>query len=92
MFDLQPPRHISTLRILPVPVGAGERPFTEPEPDIAPIELDPAPGSTLGRPLRRALVGCEGDLGRLPIRGVDQPFPHQQQDRKDQGIDLSVLP
>src|SRR5262249_39495174 len=30
MFDLQPPRHISTLRISHVPVGPGERPFTEP--------------------------------------------------------------
>jgi hypothetical protein len=33
------------------------------------------------------LVGREGNLGRLPIRGVDQPFWHQQQDRKDQNID-----
>src|SRR5690348_5974445 len=59
----------------------------DPESDIAPIELDAAPGSMPGRQPRpwgtiMSLVGCEGDLGRLPIRGVDQPFRHQQQDRK----------
>jgi hypothetical protein len=62
-------------------------PRPRPEPDIVPIEIDPAPSSMLGRPRLRALVGCEGDLGRLPIRGVDQPSRHQQQYRKDQGID-----
>jgi hypothetical protein len=30
MFDLQPPRHISTLGIFPLPVDSGEGPFTEP--------------------------------------------------------------
>lgn len=43
--------------------------------DRAPGELPPGSGQ------RRA------DLGRPPIRGVDQPFRHQQQDREDQGID-----
>ena len=33
------------------------------------------------------MVGCEDDLKRLSIRGIDQPFRHHQQDRKDQGID-----
>ncbi len=29
MFDLQPPRHISTLRISPVAAHSGDRPFSE---------------------------------------------------------------
>ena len=34
MFDLQPPRHISTLRISPVPVRPGEGPLTEPRAGV----------------------------------------------------------
>jgi hypothetical protein len=41
MFDLQPPRHISTLRIFPVPAGFGEGPFTEPTTASQPWRRQP---------------------------------------------------
>lgn len=43
-------------------------------------------GGKVGK--RPLLVRCENDLGRLPIRGADQPFRNQQQERKDHDIDL----
>ena len=58
MFDLQPPRHISTLRISPVPVGAGERPFTEPTAATRPWRREPLTLRANAR--HRARIGILG--------------------------------
>ena len=42
MFDLQPPRHISTLRNLAVTVRSGEGPLTEPTAAAQPWRQEPA--------------------------------------------------
>ena len=73
MFDLQPPRHISTLRILPIPVGAGERPFTERTAAARPWRREPL---TLGADARHhARIGILGGEQRctMPSRAPRAP-------------------
>jgi len=41
MFDLQPPRHISTLRVSLIPVRAGEGRLTEPTTAVQPWRREP---------------------------------------------------
>ena len=41
MFDLQPPRHISTLRNFAVALRSGERPLTERTPGVQPAPREP---------------------------------------------------
>ena len=79
---------VSNRRNSVTPMGRGERrPSTPSRPYRYPARSkyrSQMPGCDVSC---RALVGCEGDRGDLPIRGVDQPSRHQQQDRENQGID-----
>ena len=67
MFDLQPPRHISTLRVSPIAARPGEGRFTQPKAatQAGRRELVFMP---LKRPCRRDRgTARSGDLRALPI-------------------------
>jgi hypothetical protein len=55
MFDLPPPRHISTLRISPTPARPGEGLLSDYIAGVRPVRIRPA---NSGQPIAFATRGC----------------------------------
>src|SRR5580700_1164609 len=78
MFDLQPPRHISTLRISPVAAHSGDRLLSEPTAGTQPCRREPLFMPLFGR--WRTAPGRSQLGGELPFA----PAPRNDQERRFQ--------